>query len=350
MLRYRIFPGDWAGGPRSTGTQLRSTTMHLPKDCTKPRGARSAGVSQCLAQPGTRSSYVPPLASHLIARANGTSDPEAAIGGNDGGDSYIIRGGKVGSDRLSILANATWPTSKQFLLRAGMLEGMRCLDVGCGNGDISMRLFEILGTTGSVFGIDMDQTKIDIARQKLALSPQYRASFDVVNVLDDPLERGGKYDFIYVRLVLSHLSNPAKLLEKLRVLLQPGGIVAVEDVEFDGHHCHPDCGAFDRYVELYKAAAALRGADANIGPKLRDLIQESGYRIMQCSSVTPQFNEGDGKMMAHITMEAISAAVIEAGLASQEEVTALLRELAVYSQNSGTTMSIPTFHQISFGV
>lgn len=57
---------------------------------------------------------------------------------------YIISGGKPGADRLTILANATWPTSKSFLLRAGLTSGMRCLDVGCGNGEISLRLAALL--------------------------------------------------------------------------------------------------------------------------------------------------------------------------------------------------------------
>lgn len=275
---------------------------------------------------------------------------DETVGVGKGEHSYIIQGGRKGSDRLIILANATWPTSKSFLLRAGLKPGMNCLDVGCGNGEISMRLFEIIGETGPVLGVDMDPTKIAIAKEKAAEARHHFASFDVLNLETEDIDPRSTFDFIYVRLVFSHLKDPAGLLDTLRQHLNPQGIVAVEDVYFDGHYCVPACPAFERYVALYKAAARQRGADANIGPKLEAMIRAAGYHNVQAAAITPVFTEGDGKLMALVTMEAISEAVVKAGLATQEDVDGILRDLAEYSRDPHTTMSIPTFHQIHFGL
>jgi 2-polyprenyl-3-methyl-5-hydroxy-6-metoxy-1,4-benzoquinol methylase len=67
-----------------------------------------------------------------------------------GGPSYIIQGGQQGADRLKVMANATWPTTEPFLREAGLGSGSKCLDVGCGNGDITSRLFCLVGPAGEV--------------------------------------------------------------------------------------------------------------------------------------------------------------------------------------------------------
>ena len=46
--------------------------------------------------------------------------------------SYIIRGGQAGRERLRLLARVMRPTTAALFERAGVREGMRCLDVGCG--------------------------------------------------------------------------------------------------------------------------------------------------------------------------------------------------------------------------
>src|SRR5262249_61244788 len=83
-----------------------------------------------------------------------------------GGPSYIIQGGQQGADRLKVMANATWPTTEPFLREAGLGSGSKCLDVGCGNGDITSRLFWLVGPAGEVFGVDFDQRISEIGRQR----------------------------------------------------------------------------------------------------------------------------------------------------------------------------------------
>src|SRR5262249_57364292 len=79
--------------------------------------------------------------------------------------SYIIRGGQAGRERLRLLARVLWPTTRELFKRAGVREGLRCLDVGCGGGDLSLDLARLVGAHGSVLGIDLDEVKIEAARK-----------------------------------------------------------------------------------------------------------------------------------------------------------------------------------------
>lgn len=262
--------------------------------------------------------------------------------------SYIIQGGQSGSDRLDVLANATWPTSESFLEESGLRPGMKLLDVGCGNGEISRRIAKRIGMHGSVFGIDVDAKKIDIAKRKTTAENLHQARFEVRDIREIAQKKTDldNYDFIYMRFILSHLQDPLALLRGLRTYLNPNGIIAIEDVEFDSHYCVPPCAAFERYVALYIQAAKYRGANANIGPKLTDLMEQAGYMDLTHSSILPVFTNGDGKLMALITMEAISEAVIAAGITSRDEVEKILIGLREFTQDTGSAMSIPRFHQL----
>jgi ubiquinone/menaquinone biosynthesis C-methylase UbiE len=298
-----------------------------------------------------------PILPLCISRGGGASALPLMLGGASGGggdddgggsdQSYIIRGGQRGADRLVVLANATWRTSEPFLRRAGLRAGMQCLDAGCGNGEISRRLMSIIGPTGSLLGVDMDAQKIAIAQKMAAQGHHTNMQFAMHNLMSDPLAQNRRFDFIYLRFLLSHLQQPDVLLARLLSCLHPNGIIAIEDVEFAGHYSQPKSAAFDRYVELYTAAAAQRGADANIGHRLADMVRRAGCRDVEERSITPSFSLGDGKQMALITLEAIGPSVVAAGLATDHEMAGLVADLRQFTNDPATAMSIPTVYQVT---
>ena len=77
----------------------------------------------------------------------------------------MIRGGSDGYTRLQVLARARRADTVELLRRAGLLPGMRCLDLGCGGGEVSFELASLAGVSGSVVGIDMDEVKLALARE-----------------------------------------------------------------------------------------------------------------------------------------------------------------------------------------
>jgi len=70
---------------------------------------------------------------------------------------YVIRGGREGYDRLRVLAAARRASTLELFQLAGLLPGMRCADLGCGSGDVTLDLAALAGPAGRVVGIDADQ-------------------------------------------------------------------------------------------------------------------------------------------------------------------------------------------------
>ena len=76
---------------------------------------------------------------------------------------YVSRGGVEGRERLRVIARVMAPTTSALLTRVGVGPTARCLDVGRGGGDVTLERAR-LATEGPVVGIDLDETKIVLAR------------------------------------------------------------------------------------------------------------------------------------------------------------------------------------------
>jgi cyclopropane fatty-acyl-phospholipid synthase-like methyltransferase len=53
------------------------------------------------------------------------------------------------------------PFTENFLRGAGIAQGMRVLDIGCGMGDVTMLAAQLVGPAGRVVSIDLDQASIE---------------------------------------------------------------------------------------------------------------------------------------------------------------------------------------------
>ena len=83
-----------------------------------------------------------------------------------GNPEYVIRGGVEGRERLRLLATVFGASTRALLDEVGVPDGARCLDIGCGGGDVTFELARMAGSTGRAVGVDRDATKIELARRE----------------------------------------------------------------------------------------------------------------------------------------------------------------------------------------
>lgn len=257
--------------------------------------------------------------------------------------SYIIRGGMEGRERLRLLARVMRPASLALFERAGVRPGMRCIDVGCGGGDVSIELARIVGPAGSVVGLDADPVKIELARQEAA----GMAGLCFVQAeLADGLGLLAPADLVYARFVLSHLRAPEAALAMLAAQVLPGGLLLLEDIEISAHLVHPPFAVHDDFVDLYRKTALARGADPDLGPRLPALLRAAGLADVQVQVVQPAGLEGEVKQVSRLTMEAIGDAVLGAGLADQAQIDSIVAGLARMADDPTVLMSVARVVQV----
>ena len=144
---------------------------------------------------------------------------------------YVIRGGMEGRERLRVLARVMAPTTSALLTRVGVEPTARCLDVGCGGGDVSFTLAR-LASRGSVVGIDLDETKLGMAREEADAAGVRNVAFRIRDVTEPSLD-GDRFDVVYARFLLTHLPDPGGALANLC-----GQLRARRRADRRGHRLH----------------------------------------------------------------------------------------------------------------
>lgn len=169
--------------------------------------------------------------------------------------------------------------SRRFFASMGIEAGMRVLDVGCGNGDLSRLVANLAGPSGNVVAIDHSDAALAMA---LAVPPrpdaaqiQYRSADLSAELLDL-----GRFDVIVGRRVLMYLRDPAKTLAGLVALANPGAIVAFQ--EHARTSLPAGLGELPLHRRLYDwvwDTVIAEGGDVGLGLRLVELMRSAGVVI-----------------------------------------------------------------------
>jgi len=257
---------------------------------------------------------------------------------------YVIRGGLEGRERLRVLGRVMHASSSSLFDRLDLRDGMTCLDVGCGGGDATFELARRVGPHGHAVGVDIDATKLEIARSEAVLHGIPNVHFERTDICEASVT--DLFDVVYSRFLLTHLSDPAGAVGALYQRVRPGRMVGIEDIDFSGYFTHPECNAFRRYHELYCATVIRRGGDPNIGPRLPGLLEHCGFQDVGVFAVQPIAMRGEAKLINPLTMENIAGAVLEDGLATRDEIDGLVRELYAFAADPSTVAGMRRVVQV----
>ncbi|EHA47035.1 trans-aconitate 2-methyltransferase [Pyricularia oryzae 70-15] len=118
--------------------------------------------------------------------------------------------------------NATQHNAGLFLLdRLAVKPGMHVLDVGCGPGNLTAHIAEVVGPTGKVVGMDPSKERIALAEE---LAPtKSNLSFVVGQAEDLSRFADGSFDIIYVNSTFHWIGDQARALREFHRVLKPGG-------------------------------------------------------------------------------------------------------------------------------
>ncbi|HEY2161901.1 MAG TPA: class I SAM-dependent methyltransferase [Solirubrobacteraceae bacterium] len=99
--------------------------------------------------------------------------------------------------------------------------GDRVLDIGCGFGDTTQQLAQLVGPEGFAVGVDAAPRFIDAARQEAAQDGVENVRFEVADV--ERTNFAERYDMAFSRFGTMFFANPVAALRNVRNALEPGG-------------------------------------------------------------------------------------------------------------------------------
>jgi SAM-dependent methyltransferase len=261
---------------------------------------------------------------------------------------YMIRGGLEGRERLRVLARAMRPTTTALLDRVGVESGWSCLDAGCGGGDVTLELARRAAPDGRVLGVDIDESKLELARAEAEAEGLGNVTYEARDLSAETSSE--QFDLVYARFLVTHLPDGVDAVRRLAAAVRPGGLLALEDVDFEGSFCYPPSAAYDVFVDIYVRTAVARGGDPLVGRRLPWLVLAAGCEDVDVSVVHPVGRRTDGwerdvKLLVPLTLENIADAAVAEGIATRVEIDAAAQELDALVDDPGALLSVPRIVQ-----
>ena len=139
-------------------------------------------------------------------------------------------------------------STRRLCVEAGIVEGMRVLEIGSGAGDVALMLAELVGDSGQVVGVDINPTILESARQRVSEIGFDNIEFQAGDARELIFEE--KFDAIVGRFVLMYMSDPTAALVQLITHLKPKGIVAFQEPEYTLYPAfnHPDTPLINQLI------------------------------------------------------------------------------------------------------
>jgi ubiquinone/menaquinone biosynthesis C-methylase UbiE len=214
---------------------------------------------------------------------------EQTARGNAREDAYVLGRSSRELERLDLQGIIYRGTTRRALTSCGIEEGMRVLDVGCGSGDVTRLVADLVGQSGSVLGIDSNAQTVHYARQRAAQLGVANVAFEVGEAAS--FSQSESFDALVARFLLMHQQLPAQTLAEVAKAVRPGGVVMMLESHMAGlldcQHSYPKSPLYDKVVRWKCRVVAAAGADIEAGLGLYRTFREAKLPLPQMHMEAP---------------------------------------------------------------
>lgn len=241
------------------------------------------------------------------------------------GEGYLLdnRQSEAG-ERFVALGRLLDPVTCRHIERLGIAEGWRCWEVGAGGATIPNWLAGKAGPRGQVIATDIDTGWLSSAGPRVEVIRH--------DVGTDPAP-AGRFDLVHARLVLTHVPAREAALRRMVQALRPGGWLLLEEADpgLQPLICPDAYGPAQRLAnrlrEGFRSLMAGRDADLGYGRTLPRLLREAGLAEVGAEGFFP-LTDPDCVILERATVRQVAGRLIEAGLATREQIDEHLANLA----------------------
>jgi ubiquinone/menaquinone biosynthesis C-methylase UbiE len=249
---------------------------------------------------------------------------------------YVVQSSAEEYDRLVRVAQGFDPDVQDGWRRAGLGVGARVIDVGCGPLGALLSFANLVGSNGCVVGLDFNPGALATAGTILSqhrLNNVQLVQGDISSIALDEIPGAGSFDLAYCRLFLIHQRDPVATLRRMSELVRPGGKVLVQEMVFgelaERSLSEPPLPARARWQRFLWSAMHHAGASPSVATRLGSVcvaagLEDLGQRAF--AAMSGPRNASESLALEMKTLQSVEKAVVDSGVATVEEVHALIAE------------------------
>ena len=187
--------------------------------------------------------------------------------------------------RLGLQHRVWRPVVLDCWRKAGITAGSRVLDVGAGPGYATADLAEIVGPDGEVVALERSDKFVRAMKETCRARSLTNVKIHELDLMTGDLPKGD-YDFSWCRWVLSFVSNPALLIEKLSGVLRQRSVAIFHEYgHYETWRFSPPLPSHLRFRQHVIETWRESGGEPDSAPALPALLSQNGFVIR---SATPQ--------------------------------------------------------------
>jgi SAM-dependent methyltransferase len=231
--------------------------------------------------------------------------------------------------RLEEQASLLEPATRNVLEKIGVAKGWRCLDVACGTASVTRLLGGMVGPTGAVYAIDLDETYGAPAIRKLNSAGKNNFSFQKLDVTGEAAPDGAPFDLVYTRLLILHMAEPLKVLQNMWSWVKPGGVIVVEDYDMLPAITFTEGGRSAEGGELVRKIFAAMKKDVRIGTSIPRKFLQAGIGPSDGVEVGASFVSGKENIERIIpVLISLKPVALKFGIVADGEIETLVAAMA----------------------
>jgi SAM-dependent methyltransferase len=258
---------------------------------------------------------------------------------------YVWGTGLTEQQRLFQQIELYVPEARWLLDRLEIRPGARAIDLGCGPLGILDLLSERIGPMGEVVGVEWESRFVEIAKELLAQRKLGNVRVMVGDATATSLEENS-FQLVHERLLLIVVPDPMKVIFEMVRLAEPGGIVAVEDVDVGSWTCEPPHPAWTRLFAAFEAVYTRDGKNLRVGRRLPGLLRAAGLEKIDGKAHARLNGPGDfHQQQLLVFVKLFWRQIIGAGLINEEELKTLFDQLERHLADPGTLVVSPLLFQ-----
>lgn len=178
------------------------------------------------------------------------------------------------------MANIGEDITRRLIEAGNIKSGMKVLDLGCGDGNVTFMLSKYIGSDGIVVGIDSNENAIKSAIKKSKEYGHSNLYFQVADITQEFKIEYSDFDAIIVRRVLMYLPDSQKAIENSMKYLKPSGLFLVQENNISHTPIGLDSLPLHNKINgLIKKTLEKENVNSNIGFELHTILSNTGLIV-----------------------------------------------------------------------
>lgn len=237
--------------------------------------------------------------------------------------------------RLALQASNINPYTERLLRDAGISGGMRVLDLACGVGDVSLIAGRLVGSHGSVTGVDLDADALVVAAGRAASEGLDHLEFIQADLATFQPET--RFDAVIGRHILIHTKDPVILIRKAAAMVHAGGVIVFQEYDLSG--VAPKYEGMPLLACCWNAITSLfeeTGLACRAGSMLYRYYLDAGLPVPECrlefmveGGADSNYYEWLGETIRSLEPKLIAMGILREGEIGVDTLTDRLREEAL---------------------